>query len=40
MGGGIFNRILLSFPIGLLTAFAVEVILTWASRKAAIDERE
>lgn len=37
-GVNVFTRILMAFPIGLLTAFAVVGILTWAIGKAAIDE--
>ena len=34
-----FTRILLSFPVGLLTACVVAGLLSWFMRKAAIDER-
>ncbi|MGN0833397.1 MAG: hypothetical protein ACI4RD_07085 [Kiritimatiellia bacterium] len=37
-GVNVFSRILLAFPLGLLTACAVAGILAWAIRKAAIDE--
>lgn len=39
MGGGIFNRVLLAFPIGLATAFAVGAVVDWVGRKAALNER-
>ena len=39
IGGGVFARVLLSCPIGFATAWAVDLALTWFSRKAAADER-
>ena len=39
VGGGIFNRVLLALPIGLMTACAVGAIVDWVGRKAALDER-
>ena len=39
IGGDVFKRVLLACPVGLLTAFAVEVALAWLCRKAAADER-
>jgi len=39
MGGGVFNRIVLSVPMGLVTAFGVGAVVDWLGRKAAIDER-
>ena len=39
IGGGVFARVLLSCPIGFATACAVDLALTWFSRKAAVDER-
>ena len=39
IGGEIFERVLLSCPIGLTTAFVVETALDWLCRKAAVDER-
>ena len=39
-GGSIFNRLLLALPVGFLTAFAVDALVGWAGRKAAVDERE
>lgn len=36
--GGIFGRILLAIPVGLVTAPVVGAALAWAERKAAIDE--
>ena len=38
IGGDVFKRVLLACPVGLVTAFAVEVTLAWLCRKAA-DER-
>ena len=37
--GGIFSRLLLSIPIGLLTGLAVWAALGWAERRAAVDEQ-
>ena len=37
-GVNVFTRILLAFPLGLATAFAVAGFLAWAIRKGAIDE--
>lgn len=39
IGGDVFKRVLLAYPVGLLTAFAVEAVLSWLCRKAAVDER-
>ena len=39
LGGGVFARILVAFPIGLMTAFAAGAALTALYRKAAIDEQ-
>ena len=39
IGGDVFRRVLLACPVGLVTAFAVEVALAWLCRKAAADER-
>ena len=39
IGGDVFKRVLLACPVGLVTAFAVEVALAWICRKAAADER-
>ena len=39
LGGGIFGRLLLSAPIGLLTASAVGVTVAWLGGKAAIYEQ-
>ena len=39
IGGDVFKRVLLACPVGLATAFAVEVALGWLCRKAAADER-
>ena len=39
IGGDVFKRVLLACPVGLVTAFAVEVVLSWLCRKAAADER-
>ena len=38
-GLNVFSRILLAFPVGLLTAAAVGLVLSWAIRWGAIDER-
>lgn len=38
--GGIFARMLLALPIGLLTAFVVHGLVLWMERKAAIDEED
>ena len=38
LGGGIFNRILLALPMGMVTAIVVVVAMGWTERKAAIDE--
>ena len=37
-GVNVFTRILLAFPLGLVTAFAVTGLMAWAIRKGAIDE--
>ena len=39
IGGDVFRRVLLACPVGLVTAFAVEVVLTFLCRKVAADER-
>jgi len=39
MGGGVFNRIVLSVPVGMVTAFVTGAVVDWLGRKAAIDER-
>ena len=39
MGGNVYARTLMAFPIGLVTAFAVGAALTLLFRKAAIDEQ-
>ena len=39
LGGGVFNRLLLSLPIGLLTAMATGAAVTWLGGKAALDEQ-
>ena len=39
MQGNVFSRILLALPIGLLTAFAVQAVLSWLEGKAAVDEQ-
>lgn len=39
IGGGVFGRILLAFPIGFLTMLAVGVAVNWLCRKAAVDEQ-
>lgn len=37
--GGVFARMLVSLPIGAVTAVAMCAALVWATRKAAIDEQ-
>lgn len=37
-GGGVFYRILLAIPMGIVTVVAVGALLIWAEGKAAIDE--
>lgn len=37
-GGGVFWRILLSVPIGLVTAAAVRMVVGWLQGKAAVNE--
>ena len=39
LGGGIFSRLLLSLPVGLLTAAAVGIAVAWLGGKAAVDEQ-
>ena len=39
LGGGIFARLLLSVPIGLVTAALVGLAVDWLKGKAAIDEQ-
>ena len=39
IGGGVFGRILLAFPIGCLTAAAVGAAVDWLCRKAALNEQ-
>ena len=38
LSGGIFGRVLVSFPVGLMTAFATSVVLVWLDRKGAVGE--
>jgi len=40
LGGGVFGRIFMAIPIGLLTAGIVGPMLAWLDRKAAVDELE
>jgi len=40
LGGGVFARLLLSVPLGLVTALVTTALLTAVERKAAIDELE
>lgn len=40
LGGGIFSRILLSVPFGLVTALVTTALLALVERKAALDESE
>lgn len=37
-GGGIFGRLLVSVPVGFVTACAVGFVYLWAERGAALDE--
>jgi len=37
-GGNVFQRLLVSLPIGVATALAVGAILLWTERKAGINE--
>ena len=37
-GGGVFGHILLALPAGMVATVAVEVLLGWVERKAAVDE--
>lgn len=37
MGGSVYTRILVAFPIGLATAFVVGAALLWLERKAVVD---
>ena len=39
VGGGVFSRVLLALPVGVVTALAAGVVLVWAERKAAVDEK-
>jgi len=39
-GVGIFSRLLLSFPLGILTACIVGTGIAWMGRKGAVDERD
>ena len=39
IGGGVFGRVLLAFPIGFLTAVAVQAAMDWLCRKAALNEQ-
>lgn len=39
IGQGVFIRLLLSVPIGLLTMAVVGLVVNWLCRKAAIDEQ-
>lgn len=38
LSGGVFTRLLLALPIGILTMSAARFILAWAERKAAVNE--
>lgn len=37
--GGVFARMLVSLPVGAVTAVAVGAVLVWATGKAAVDEQ-
>lgn len=38
LNGGVFGRLLLALPIGILTMIAMRFVLVWAERKAAVNE--
>ena len=38
IGGGVFGHLLMALPVGVATALAVELVLNWAERRAAVDE--
>ena len=38
LGGGVFGQVLLALPVGVVTTLAVELVLGWAERRAAVDE--
>ena len=40
LGGEVFGRMLLSFPLGVVTAGAAGFLVTWAERRAAVDESD
>ena len=40
MNGAIFNRFLLSIPVGALTAGAAWLVLGWIDKRGAVDEAE
>lgn len=39
-GGGVFGRLLVALPVGVLTLALAGTVIEWAARKAAIDERD
>ena len=39
LGGGVFLRFLLAFPLGFVTALVVGVAVGWGRKEAAIDEQ-
>lgn len=38
LNGGIFGRMLIALPVGILTMVAMRFVLQWAERKAAVNE--
>jgi len=40
LAGNVFSRVLVSVPVGLLTAFVVWALLAWVERGAALDDQE
>ena len=40
IGGEIYMRVLLSIPVGAVTALVVSAVLAWCERKAAVDDVE
>jgi len=40
LGGSIFNRLIVALPVGFLTSFAVDAVVSWAARRGAVDECE
>lgn len=38
LNGGIFGRLFIAMPVGILTMIFMRLVLTWAERKAAVGE--